>query len=45
MHQLDDTDDSGTEYHGKNKSQMNNSSYWTVVNKNRRQAFSTIGGI
>ncbi|KAG4067418.1 hypothetical protein HA402_009655 [Bradysia odoriphaga] len=44
MNQLDDTDDSGNELNGINKSTTTDSSYWHVVYKNRRQAFSTLGG-
>lgn len=44
MHQLDETDESGNEYNGENRSKMGDTSYWNVVYKNRRQAFSAVGG-
>lgn len=45
MYQLNDTDDSGNECSGENRSKMNDESYWDVVYKNRRQAFSAVGGM
>lgn len=45
MHPLDDTDDSGNECNGENRLKMSDTSYWDVVYKNRRQAFSAVGGM
>lgn len=45
MNQSDETDESGNEYLGENKSNHNNMSYWGVLYKNRRQTTSVIGGM
>lgn len=45
MYQLDETDDSGNEYNGENNSKMNDSTYWDIVCKNRKQVSSALGGM